>query len=191
MASTNPFLLLFGIVVVVVIFNAVVIVRQNHRGAVVRLGRYMKSLGPGLHVRVPLIDLVTQVDLEANIPGWQGLSERELEAAIESFVTVGSVTGAKSARSRRADSPPAASGAFEAEALAAWLLKKASDDLGVDLSNDQMAKNRIGECARTAVEALRTSGSYEVNLPFLTADQNGPKHFSFSLTRSQVNPDRG
>ena len=94
MSMENPLVVVFGIfflIMLVMIAKSVVVIPENQRGGIVRLGRYLKTLGPGLHVSVPLIDLVTKVDLDASIPGWQGLSERDLSAAVEHFVTVGSV----------------------------------------------------------------------------------------------------
>jgi molecular chaperone DnaK len=87
--------------------------------------------------------------------------------------------------------PSAASGGStggtrEEKALAAWLLKTASDQIGVDLTNDPMAKDRIAASARGGIEELRSAGSCEINLPFITADQTGPKHFSCSLTLTQL-----
>jgi len=199
MPFMNPFVILVGIVFVIMIAMATTIIPENHRGGVVRLGRYFKTLGPGLNLRIPFVDLVTKVDLDASVPGWQGFTEAELAAAVEHFVTVGSVTGEKYARNRPA-TPSAASGGStggtrEEKALAAWLVKTASDQIGVDLSSDPMAKQRIAERAQSAVEELRASGSCEINLPFITADRTGPKHFALSLSRSQVEgilgPGRG
>ena len=186
MPFMNPVVVLAGIFFVIMIAGAIVIIPENQRGAVVRLGRYLKTLGPGLHVRVPIIDLVTKVDLDASIAGWQTLSGRELDAAVESFVTLGTATRPTAGGNRPSlPSRPSAS-APEAQALTAWLMKTAGDQIGVDLSNDQLAKGRLAERAQGAVEELRSSDSCEINLPFLTADRTGPKHFSCSLTRSQM-----
>ncbi len=195
MPFMNPFVVLLGIFMVVMIAASVVIIPEDQRGVVVRLGKYLKTLGPGLHVRVPFIDLVTKVVLDTSIPGWQGLSERELETAVESFVTLGTAVRAKPAGSRPPLPSEPSSSTPEAEALAAWLVKTAGDQIGVDLSNDPLAKDRIAERARSAVEDLRASASCEIHLPFLTADRTGPKHFSSSLTRVQLDEilgsDRG
>ena len=189
MSMENPLVVVFGIfflIMLVMIAKSVVVIPENQRGGIVRLGRYLKTLGPGLHVSVPLIDLVTKVDLDASIPGWQGLTEAELAAAVEHIVTVGSVTGEKYARNRAAAPAVATAGTHEEKALAAWLVRTASDEIGVDLSNDPLAKARISESARGAVEELRSAGSCEINLPFLTADRTGPKHFSCSMTLTQL-----
>ena len=194
MPFMNPFVILIGIFFLIVIAKAVVILPENHRGGVVRLGRYFKTLGPGFNISIPFIDLVTKVDLDASIPGWQGLTEAELAAAVEHFVTVGSVTGEKFTRNRPAPLPVAPSaasggstaGTREEKALAAWLLKTASDQIGVDLSTDPMAKDRIAASARGGIEELRSAGSCEINLPFITADRTGPKHFSCTVTMTQM-----
>lgn len=186
MPFLNPFAVVLGMLFLIMIAKAIVIIPENRRGAVVRLGRYLKTLAPGLHISVPFIDLVTKLDLDANIPGWQGLSERELAKAIEASVTLGAAAPAKSGGKRSAAPSGPTPSAPEAKALAAWLVKTSSDQMGVDLSNDQMAKDRLAERARSAVEELRSAAACEINLPFLTADQTGPKHFSCSLTRSQL-----
>ena len=184
MPFANPFVFVLGVFVVLLMARAVVIIPENKRGAVVRLGMYRKTLKPGLHIRVPFIDLVTKVDLDANIPGWQGLSDRDLEAAVESLVMIGTAVPVRPSVNRATSASEASSKA--PEAFAAWLVKAASDQIGVDLSNDQMAKQRIADRAASAVEELRSSPSCEINLPFITADATGPKHFSTTLTRAQV-----
>ncbi len=192
MPFMNPFVILIGIFLLVMIARAVVIIPENHRGGVVRLGRYFKTLGPGFNIRIPFIDLVTKVNLDASIPGWQGFTGAELASAVEHFVSVGAVTGERYARNRPAPAPAAVAsgrspaGTREERALSAWLVKTASDQIGVDLSNDPLAQNRIAQSARGGIEELRSAGSCEINLPFITADQTGPKHFSCSLTGTQL-----
>src|SRR5690606_423050 len=56
---------------------------------------------------------------------------------------------------------------------------------GIDLSKDAMALQRLKEAAEKAKRELSTSQETVVNLPFITADQNGPKHLNISLTRSK------
>jgi molecular chaperone DnaK len=56
---------------------------------------------------------------------------------------------------------------------------------GIDLSNDKMALQRLKEAAEKAKIELSTLTSAVINLPFITADQNGPKHLDTSLTRAQ------
>lgn len=175
-----------ALVVLLLIANSLVRVSENQRGGLVRLGRYTKTLRPGLHVRVPLFDVVTKVDLDASIPGWQGLSDAQLEAAVEKFVTLGALGRSAPVSGGARPPSPRSPGTAQAQALADWLLEAASTQSGVDLSKDAMAKDRIAKCAESALAELRSSGSSEINLPFLTANADGPKHFALSLTRAQV-----
>ncbi len=56
---------------------------------------------------------------------------------------------------------------------------------GIDLSKDPMALQRLKEAAELAKRELSTSTQAEINLPFITADQNGPKHMTLTLTRAK------
>jgi molecular chaperone DnaK len=56
---------------------------------------------------------------------------------------------------------------------------------GIDLSKDAMALQRLKEAAERAKCELSTSTQTEINLPFITADQSGPKHFALTLTRAK------
>jgi molecular chaperone DnaK len=58
-------------------------------------------------------------------------------------------------------------------------------DEGIDLSKDPMALQRLKEAAERAKTELSTSGQTDINLPFITADQNGPKHLVMTLTRAK------
>ncbi len=58
---------------------------------------------------------------------------------------------------------------------------------GIDLSNDKMAMQRIKEAAEKAKIDLSGMTSTDINLPFITADATGPKHFETSLTRAKFN----
>lgn len=71
----------------------------------------------------------------------------------------------------------------ERQQLFAWLVTEASRQTGSDLEQDVLAIHRLGEAAAKALEELEANGHSEVNLPFLTADSKGPKHFSTHLTR--------
>lgn len=57
---------------------------------------------------------------------------------------------------------------------------------GIDLSGDRMAVQRIREAAERAKIALSSSAQTDINLPFLTADASGPKHFTTKFTRAQL-----
>jgi len=56
---------------------------------------------------------------------------------------------------------------------------------GIDLSKDPMAVQRLKEASELAKRELSTSTQTEINLPFITADQNGPKHMTLTLTRAK------
>ncbi len=56
---------------------------------------------------------------------------------------------------------------------------------GIDLSKDPMALQRLKEASELAKRELSTSTQTEINLPFITADQNGPKHMTLTLTRAK------
>ena len=57
---------------------------------------------------------------------------------------------------------------------------------GIDLKSDKLALQRLREEAEKAKKELSTASSYEVNLPFITADASGPKHFNMKLTRAKL-----
>ena len=59
-------------------------------------------------------------------------------------------------------------------------------DNGIDLKKDKLALQRLREEAEKAKKELSTATSYEVNLPFITADASGPKHFNMKLTRAKL-----
>lgn len=65
-------------------------------------------------------------------------------------------------------------------------IKQFKDEEGVDLSSDKAALQRLKDEAEKAKKELSTTSEYEVNLPFITADADGPKHFEYKLTRSKL-----
>lgn len=66
-----------------------------------------------------------------------------------------------------------------------WLISEFKKDQSIDLSQDKMALQRLKEAAEKAKKELSTSQSTNINLPFITADQSGPKHLSYDLNRSK------
>lgn len=66
-----------------------------------------------------------------------------------------------------------------------WLIAEFKKDTGIDLSQDRMALQRLREAAEKAKIELSASVSTELNLPFITADQNGPKHLQKTLKRAE------
>jgi molecular chaperone DnaK len=57
---------------------------------------------------------------------------------------------------------------------------------GISLKDDKAAMQRLKDAAEKAKKELSSTNSTEVNLPFLTADENGPKHFEYTLTRAKL-----
>jgi len=68
-----------------------------------------------------------------------------------------------------------------------WLVKTFKDTEGVDLSNDKMAMQRLKEAAEKAKIELSSVQETQINLPFITATSEGPKHLDLKLTRSKFN----
>jgi molecular chaperone DnaK len=69
--------------------------------------------------------------------------------------------------------------------LIEWLVTEFKRDQGIDLSKDPMALQRLKEAAEKAKMELSTVTQTDINLPFITADQSGPKHLNISLTRAK------
>jgi molecular chaperone DnaK len=66
-----------------------------------------------------------------------------------------------------------------------WIVAEFKKDTGIDLSQDRMALQRLREAAEKAKMELSTVKETDINLPFITADQSGPKHLAMKLTRSK------
>ena len=71
------------------------------------------------------------------------------------------------------------------QALIDWLASDFQREQGINLRQDPMALQRLKEAAEKAKCELSTSTQTEIHLPFITADQSGPKHLQTSLSRSQ------
>ena len=67
-----------------------------------------------------------------------------------------------------------------------WLVEEFKKDQGIDLRSDRQALQRLKEAAEKAKIELSSTQQTEVNLPFITADQSGPKHLLIALTRSKL-----
>ncbi len=67
-----------------------------------------------------------------------------------------------------------------------FIVKKFKDDTGIDLDEDNVAMQRIRESAEKAKIELSTVLSTDINLPFITATDKGPKHLTMNLTRAKV-----
>ena len=66
-----------------------------------------------------------------------------------------------------------------------WLIDEFKRQTGINVSGDKMALQRLKESAEKAKIELSSKMETEVNIPFLTADQNGPKHLQVTLSRSK------
>ncbi len=66
-----------------------------------------------------------------------------------------------------------------------WLVGEFRKDQGIDLSKDRQALQRLTEAAEKAKIELSSVVQTTINLPFITADQNGPKHLEYTLTRAK------
>jgi molecular chaperone DnaK len=66
-----------------------------------------------------------------------------------------------------------------------WIIAEFKKSDGIDLSKDRMALQRLKEAAEKAKMELSTVMETDINLPFITADQSGPKHLQMKLTRSK------
>lgn len=66
-----------------------------------------------------------------------------------------------------------------------WLIEEFKKDQGIDLKADKMALQRLKEASEKAKIELSASQETEINLPFITADQSGPKHLNLRLTRAK------
>ncbi len=72
------------------------------------------------------------------------------------------------------------------QAIMKWMIEDFKAQQGIDLSNDMMALQRLKEEAEKAKCALSTATTYDINLPFITADATGPKHLATTLTKAKL-----
>ncbi|MGD0386194.1 MAG: molecular chaperone DnaK [Solirubrobacteraceae bacterium] len=72
------------------------------------------------------------------------------------------------------------------KAIVDWLVSEFKKAQGIDLQSDPMALQRLYEAAEKAKIELSTTQETQINLPFVTADQSGPKHLDMRLTRSKM-----
>jgi molecular chaperone DnaK len=66
-----------------------------------------------------------------------------------------------------------------------WIVAEFKRDQAIDLSKDPMALQRLKEAAEKAKMELSSTMSTDINLPFITADQSGPKHLNYTLSRAK------
>src|SRR6202140_1994663 len=72
------------------------------------------------------------------------------------------------------------------KAIVDWLVSEFKRDQAIDLSADKMALQRLYEAAEKAKIELSTTTTSQINLPFITADQAGPKHLDLQLSRAKL-----
>jgi molecular chaperone DnaK len=72
------------------------------------------------------------------------------------------------------------------KAIVDWLVSEFKKSQGIDLAQDRMALQRLYEAAEKAKVELSTTQETQINLPFVTADQSGPKHLDMRLSRSRL-----
>src|SRR5437763_1646992 len=73
------------------------------------------------------------------------------------------------------------------KAIVDWMVAEFKREQGIDLSQDRMALQRLYEAAEKAKIELSSTMSTQINLPFITATQEGPKHLDLQLTRAKLN----
>ena len=72
------------------------------------------------------------------------------------------------------------------QAIMHWLIDDFKAQQGIDLGNDMMALQRLKEAAENAKCALSSATTFDISLPFITADQTGPKHLQATLTKAKL-----
>lgn len=68
-----------------------------------------------------------------------------------------------------------------------WMVAEFQKEQGIDLSQDRMVMQRLKDAAESAKIELSATPTTNINLPFITADANGPKHLNMTLTQSKFN----
>lgn len=71
-------------------------------------------------------------------------------------------------------------------AMVDYIVKEFKKETGIDLKNDKMAIQRVREAAEKAKVELSSTLTTDINLPFITADQTGPKHLTMTLNRAKI-----
>ena len=67
-----------------------------------------------------------------------------------------------------------------------FLVDEFKKESGIDIKSDAAAMQRVKDEAEKAKKELSSSTSTDINLPFLSADADGPKHFEYTLTRAKL-----
>ena len=78
---------LFMIVfMIIILIMSIKVVREDYRYVIFRIGKFFRIVGPGLILILPFVDKVVKVNLSEAIPGWQTLSEEQLNEKIKYYV---------------------------------------------------------------------------------------------------------
>jgi hypothetical protein len=67
-----------------------------------------------------------------------------------------------------------------------WLLLKAYEQTGIWVADEPTVRPRMAKMAEMAMRELKTNETFDISMPFLTADASGPKHFAIQLSRAVV-----
>lgn len=67
-----------------------------------------------------------------------------------------------------------------------WLIESFKNDYGINLSGDPLAMQRLKEESEKAKKELSTTMQTDINIPFITSDESGPKHLNYSLSRAKL-----
>ena len=81
-----PILLAFVVCIFIFIIKSVIVIPENRRGVLFRLGKFIHVMPAGLHIIIPFIDAYRSINLNEKIPGWQGLSVEQLDEKVRSVV---------------------------------------------------------------------------------------------------------
>ncbi len=73
------------------------------------------------------------------------------------------------------------------QAIIQWIVAEFKKESGIDISQDKMAQQRLNEAAEKAKVELSGKETADINIPFITADQSGPRHLDLRLTRTKFN----
>jgi len=79
-------LLIFIVLLIIILAKGIKIAREEQRLVIFRTGRLFTIAGPGLVLIIPVIDKGVKVNLQENIPGWQGYSKYELDEKIRTLM---------------------------------------------------------------------------------------------------------
>ncbi|MGA9751533.1 MAG: SPFH domain-containing protein [Acidobacteriota bacterium] len=86
LSGSDAGVILIAVILAILLARSVVVVRENERIALFRLGRLAGVLGPGLHWGLPGVDRVVRVNLDEALPGWRALSEEQIARLVEARV---------------------------------------------------------------------------------------------------------